>query len=139
MTAQNPDTHTLHITGSLHPTENTVTPKTYRNLYTAVAKHRLYGIVSSDGWKNGVINIDHANINNPKDGSQSAPLASPMDFIERLTRFVASHEISDLNLAGEITVTVPGPNPTVFRLHVQNATVRYQQATLIWDETTLTF
>jgi hypothetical protein len=132
------DTIKLHIIGKLEPQHlEKLSTGTYRKIYNAVTKHGLYGIVSSGGWKQGVLVITHTNAGNLADSRPSfSPLISPIDFITRLTHLVRDKNLADLGLTGELTVMVPGLTPKVFRLMVKDGEVYHQQASFTWDTTT---
>jgi hypothetical protein len=120
-----------HILGRLTPTTpKAITKRTYRHIYEAVTKNKLYGIVFAENWEEGIFTLNNDTPNVPAEECSSA-----LEFITRLTNLINTKGIVELGLKGEVIVMVPKlKNPVVFRLIVENGEVLHQHANLVWDE-----
>lgn len=126
---------TQYIVGTLAPTKpEAITPRTYRHIYSAITKNKLYGVVFSENWESGILTLDnHTPEVTPDDCS------SPFEFICRIKELINAPGIKELGLKGEIVVTVPGLHPVVFRLVIQDNVVLHWASKIVWDKDQMSF
>ena len=118
-----------HIVGRLTPTiADGVTSRTRRRIYDAVNAVKLFTVVEHTGWDDGVIEFDHVSM---EPITQDAPL----DFINRFNDMLWRVGVTELGLTGEITITVTGAEPVIYRIIVEDSELRYQKADIFnWEE-----
>lgn len=117
-----------HIFGTLTPTVG-ATPRTRQQIYDAVDAVKLFTVISHQKWDEGIIEIDNVSLEPVTD-------QAPLDFIARLHDMLWRVGVTELGLSGEITITVTGAQPVIYRVIVENSELRYQKAdTFNWEET----
>lgn len=117
-----------HIVGKLTPTiPDAVTPNTRRRIYDAVDAVKLFTVVSHKDWDDGVIEVDYVS---------ATPITedAPLNFITRLNDMLWRVGVTELGLTGEITITLTGAEPVIYRVVVENSELRYQKADVFnWE------
>ena len=118
-----------HIFGSLVPTIPAgITPRTRRRIYDAVDAVKLFTVISHEKWEEGIIEIDSVSAEPITD-------QAPLDFIARLHDMLWRVGVTELGLTGEITITVTGAEPVIYRVIVEDNELRYQKADIFnWEE-----
>jgi hypothetical protein len=118
-----------HIFGKLEPTvTDAVTLKTRRRIYDAVDDVKLFTVVSHKNWDDGIIEVDYVS-------AQPITEDAPLDFINRLNDMIGQVGVTELGLTGEITITVTGAEPVIYRVIVENGELRYMKADVFnWEE-----
>jgi hypothetical protein len=118
----------LYINGTLTPTvADAVTVRTGSRIYDAVAATGSWSVIFPANWENGIIDFDKTAFADEGD-------KSPLDFIDRLNDMLWRVGLTELGLTGEISAIVTGDEPCVFRVIVENSELRYQKASLTWQE-----
>lgn len=118
-----------HIVGRLTPTiPDGVTHRTRRRIYDAVDAVKLFTILSHKNWEDGVIEVDYVSI-------EPITEDAPLNFINRLNDILWRVGVTELGLTGEITITVTGAEPVIYRVIVEDSELRYQKADIFnWEE-----
>jgi hypothetical protein len=120
---------TQHIVGKLTPKdEEVITPSIRRSIHEAVVATRLFNVISADRCElNNSVEINH---------TADAELGnhSPLEFFKQLNGFLWRVNSAGLQLDGEITVTVTGTDPVVYRAVVQDSKLGYKRAALSWNQ-----
>jgi hypothetical protein len=119
----------MRVQGILHPTSHvTVNENTRSDLLDAIYQNGLL-LWSQDGglWTHGIIDI---NTCLPAAGGQKVA----MDFLSNIKNLVNAERVEPLGLSGVFVITVDADaEPVNLRATVESGEVRYQQATLIWE------
>lgn len=117
-----------HIFGKLTPTiTDAVTPRTRRRIYDAVDAVKLFTVVSHKNWDDGVIEVDYVS-------AEPITEDAPLNFISRLNDMLWRVGVTELGLTGEITITLTGAEPVIYRVIVENSELRYQKADVFnWE------
>lgn len=134
-------TKMMHVKGVLAPAnKKAVTVSTSDRMDREMSRHQLVSVLRNHAdwdiakWKVGVIETDTCTETNG--GGRPAAL----DFITRLYNVITSPGIKELQLQGELMVTVEGAKePVVFRVTVENENVFYNEANLVWQDEPIAF
>lgn len=118
----------MHIVGKLTPTKpDAVHPNTRRRIYDAVDEVKLFTVVSHKYWEAGVIEVDYVS-------AEPITEDAPLSFINRLNDMLWRVGVTELGLTGEITITLTGAEPVIYRVVVENSELRYQKADVFnWE------
>lgn len=133
-------TKMMHVKGSLSPKNpESILGNTGYRITTEMIRSRLVSTLlnpneSMAKWDKGMIECDTRTETN----GGGRPAAK--DFITRLHTVVTAPGIKQLELQGELMVTVEGTKePVVFRVTVENGNVFYNEANLVWQDEPIAF
>lgn len=133
-------TKMMHVQGSLAPTNpESILGNTGYRITTEMIRNRLVATLlnpneSMAKWDKGTIECDTRTETN----GGGRPAA--MDFITRLYNVVTAPGIKQLELKGELMITVEGvKEPVVFRVTVENGNIFHNEAKLVWEDERIAF
>lgn len=119
----------MRVQGILHPTNPVaVNENTRSEILDAIYQNGLLLWSKDEGlWAHGIIDINSCL---PASGGQKGA----MDFLSKIKNLVNTERVAPLGLSGVFVITVDADaEPVNFRATVEGGKVRYQQATLIWE------
>ena len=115
--------------GTLVPKESQViSPEIRRSMHDALVATGLVTVISAD--RSGMNNAVEINYSSTAEKGNH----SPLDFISRLNGVLWRVHLTGLSLSGEITITVTGTDPVIYRIAVADSELRYKTASLSWAE-----
>lgn len=133
-------TKMMHVQGALVPSrQENITSSTAHRMMTELIRNRLASTLlnpneSMAKWDKGTIECDTRTETN----GGGRPVV--MDFITRLHNVVTTAGIKELALNGQFMVTSEGvAQPVVIRVIVENGTVSYKEAKLVWEDEAISF
>ena len=119
---------TQHIVGTLFPDDEVIiTTENRHAIHAALVATGLVGVISADRcqWDNAMA-INHTSL--AEHGNHS-----PLEFIKQLNSVLWRVNAAGLKLNGEVTITVTGNDPVIYRVVVTDSELGYKRANLGWS------